>query len=193
MMRQQIKLAAVLAVVVLSLTGFSKSSHGHGHSGSSHGSGGGCSSSRSSNGGYHSSTGNNDYDDDDDGSGSGSGSSGSNSGYSTPTNDPTTAYTASADSAPTVRVIKCAQPADGSRKAVTSSQVELTPTSYGAAKVAITVTFFDSAGNLLDTAHKKVELDATDGMAPKKFTVPMATPAKVDEVYRCSATAVLAR
>ncbi|MGW1463450.1 hypothetical protein ACWCPT_03705 [Streptomyces sp. NPDC002308] len=190
MMRQQIKLAAVLAVVVLSLTGFSKSSHGHGHSGSSHGSGGGCSSSRSSNGGYNSSTSNNDYDDDDDyGSGSGSGSS---SGYSTPTDDPTTDYTPSAGSDPTVRVVKCAQPADGSRKAVTSSQVELTPTSYGTSKVAITVTFFDSAGNLLDTAHKKVELDATDGLDPKTFTVPMASPAKVDEVYRCDATAVLA-
>ncbi|MGW2276652.1 hypothetical protein [Streptomyces sp. NPDC001770] len=189
MMRQQIKLAAVLAVVVLSLTGFSKSSHGHGHSGSSHGSGGGCSSSRSSNGGYHS-TSDNDDDYDYDGSGSGSGSS---SGHSTPTNDPTTGYTSSAGSDPAVRVVKCAQPAKGSRKAVTSSQVELTPTGYGTSKVRITVTFFDSAGNLLDTAHKKVELDATDGMESKTFTVPMASPAKVDEVYRCDATAVLAR
>ncbi|WP_327176288.1 hypothetical protein OG599_13950 [Streptomyces sp. NBC_01335] len=187
MMRQQIKLAAVLAVVVLSLTGFSKSSHGHGHSGSSHSSGGGCSSSRSSNG-YHSSTSDND-DDDYDGSGSGSGSS---SGYSTPTADPTTDSTPSAGSAPTARVVTCAQPAAGSRKAVTSSRVELTPTSYGTSKVDITVTFFDSAGNLLDTAHKKVELDATDGLDPKTFTVPMASPAKVDEVYRCDATAVLA-
>lgn len=183
MMRQQIKLAAVLAVVVLSLTGFSKSSHGHGHSGSSHSSGGGCSSSRSSNG-YHSSTSDND-DDDYDGSGS-------SSGYSTPTADPTTDSTPSAGSAPTARVVTCAQPAAGSRKAVTSSRVELTPTSYGTSKVDITVTFFDSAGNLLDTAHKKVELDATDGLDPKTFTVPMASPAKVDEVYRCDATAVLA-
>ncbi|MFF7360605.1 hypothetical protein [Streptomyces sp. NPDC008125] len=188
MMRQQMKLAAVLAVVVLSLTGFSKSSHGHGHSGSSHGSGGGCSSSRSSNGGYHSTTGNND-DDDDDGSGSGSGSS---SGYSTPTDDPTTGYTPSVSSDPTARVVTCARPADGSRKAVTSSEIELTPTGRGNSKVAITVTFFDSAGNLLDTAHKKVALDAVDGLDPKTFTVPMASPAKVDEVYRCDVTAVLA-
>ncbi|MFG2128777.1 hypothetical protein ACGFNV_13410 [Streptomyces sp. NPDC048751] len=83
---RSIKLTAVAALVVLSLTGFS-TSRGHGH-GSSHGSGGGggCSSSSqdhdsssSTSGGSGSRYHDNDYDDDDDYGTSGSGGSGDTS------------------------------------------------------------------------------------------------------------------
>ncbi|MEU1085248.1 hypothetical protein ACFYPN_11210 [Streptomyces sp. NPDC005576] len=181
MVRQQMKLAAVLAVVVLALTGFSTSSHGHGSSHSS-GDGGGCSNDRKSNGGYGSTT--NNYDDDDDydyGSGSDS---------SSVTDEPTLDAASVPTPDPEVRVIKCAQPAEGSRKAVTSSQVELTPVTFGTAEVDITVTFSDSATNTLDTAHLRVELDSTDSLDPQKFTVPMAHPGKVDDVHHCDARAV---
>lgn len=83
---RSIKLTAVAALVILSLTGFS-TSRGHGH-GSSHGSGGGggCSSSSqdhdsssSTSGGSGSRYHDNDYDDDDDYDTSGSGGSGDTS------------------------------------------------------------------------------------------------------------------
>ncbi|MGW0860393.1 hypothetical protein [Streptomyces sp. NPDC002690] len=186
MVRQQMKLAAVLAVVVLALTGFSTSSHGHGHSGSSHGSddGGGCSNSRKSNG-YSSGSTTDDYDDD-----YGS-SSGSSSDSATATDEPTPDPTAVPTTDPGVRVLRCARPADGSQKAVTSSLVELSPANYGTAEVDITVTFADSASNTVDTAHLRVELDASESLDPQDFTVPMKNPGKVDEVYDCYASAVL--
>ncbi|MFD6424644.1 hypothetical protein [Streptomyces sp. NPDC060198] len=191
MVRQQMKLAAVLAVVVLALTGFSTSSHGHGHSGSSHGSGGGgCSNSHKSNG-YNSGSTTDDYDDDDYGSGSSS-SSGSDSATDSVTEEPTPDPSAVPTTDPGVRVLTCAHPANGSQKAVASSQVELSPVDFGIAEVDITVTFSDSATNTLDTAHLRVELDASESLDPQKFTVPMKDPSKVDEVYDCNATAVLA-
>ncbi|WP_328721192.1 hypothetical protein OHT52_17715 [Streptomyces sp. NBC_00247] len=191
MVRQQMKLAAVLAVVVLALTGFSTSSHGHGHSGSSHGSGsgGGCSNSHKSNG-YNSGSTTDDYDDDDYGSGSSSGST-SDSTTDSFTDEPTPDPTAVPTTDPGVRVLKCAHPADGSKKAVASSQVELSPVDFGIAEVDITVTFSDSATNTLDTAHLRVELDASASRDPQKFTVPMTDPSKLAEVYDCNATAVL--
>ncbi|MCX5397639.1 hypothetical protein [Streptomyces sp. NBC_00102] len=192
MMRQQIKLAAVLAVVVLSLTGFSTSSHGHGGSGHSSGGGGGCSSNRSSNG-YGSGTGNSSgYDDDDDYDyGSGSDSSSSSSGSTaTATDEPTTDTTPVSSTDPTARVVTCARPADGSRKAVTYSEVELTPTSYGTAEVEINVSFLDSADNKISMGRLRVELDASDSLDPQRFKVQMTSPDKVDEVYRCEAEAV---
>ncbi|WP_327269272.1 hypothetical protein OG233_18335 [Streptomyces sp. NBC_01218] len=181
MVRQQVKLAAVLAVVVLALTGFSTSSHGHGGSSHHSGGGGGCSSSKKSNGDYDAN--NNTYDDDDD-----------DDYYSdSSTADPTTdATTEAATTDPTVRVVRCAEPAKGSRKAVTVSTVELTPTSSGTARVDLTVTFWDSAGNSVDTGTRQVTLDAGSPLDTQDFTVPMAHPATVDEVYRCTAEAVLA-
>ncbi|WEH41326.1 hypothetical protein [Streptomyces sp. AM 2-1-1] len=180
MVRQQVKMAAVLAVVVLALTGFSTSSHGHGGSSHHSGGGGGCSSSKKSNGDYDAN--NNTYDDDDD------------DYYSdSSTADPTTdATTEAATTDPTVRVVRCAEPAKGSRKAVTVSTVELTPTGSGTARVDLTVTFWDSAGNSVDTGTRQVTLDADSPLDTQDFTVPMAHPATVDEVYRCTAEAVLA-
>ncbi|MCA1275275.1 hypothetical protein ACIPQH_06090 [Streptomyces rubiginosohelvolus] len=169
MMRRQMKLAAVLVVVVLALTGFSTaSSGGKGRSGKSSSSdGGGCSSSKKSNNGYRDTDHDDDYDD--------SSSSGS---YSTPT--PT------ASDAPAVRVIRCATPRKGKRKAVTSSLVELRANEPGSQAYEIDVRFVDALGNTLDTAETTANLD---GGEVRTLTVRMESPGKVSKVKRCEVTA----
>ncbi|MET7411797.1 MULTISPECIES: hypothetical protein [Streptomyces] len=169
MMRRQMKLAAVLVVVVLALTGFSASSSGgKGRSGKSSSSGGGgCSSSKKSNNGYRDTDHDDDYDD--------SSSSGS---YSTPT--PT------ASDAPAVRVIRCATPRKGKRKAVTSSLVELRANEPGSQAYEIDVRFVDALGNTVDTAETTANLD---GGEVRTLTVRMESPGRVSKVKRCEVTA----
>ncbi|MFE1364465.1 hypothetical protein ACFW84_09490 [Streptomyces anulatus] len=174
MMRRQTKLAAVLVVVVLALTGFSTSTSGgkggKGKSGKSSSSGGGgCSSSKKSNNGYR----DNDFDDDYDDSSS-SGSSGS---YGTPT--PT------ASDAPAYRIIRCAQPRKGKRKAVTSSLIELRANEPGSQAYEIDVRFVDGFGNTMDTAETTVNLD---GGEVRTFTLRMESPRKVSKVKSCEVT-----
>lgn len=173
MMRRQIKLAAVLVVVVLALTGFSTSSSGGKGSKSkgSSSSGGGCSNSKKSNSGYR----HNDYSDDDNSS---SGSSGSTYGTPTPT--------ASGD--PVVRVIRCARPGKGKRKAVTASVVELRSNDTRSHRYEVDVTFLDARGNTVDTAETTTTLDAGD---VRSLTVRMDSPRKVSQVSRCEVTAQL--
>ncbi|MGY5001686.1 hypothetical protein [Streptomyces griseus] len=172
MMRRQMKLAAVLVVVVLALTGFSTSTSGgksgKSRSGKSSSSGGGCSSSKKSNNGYH------DYDDDNDSS-----SSGSSGSYGTPT--PT------ASDAPAVRVIRCAAPRKGKRKAVTASLVELRANEPGSQAYEIDVRFVDALGQTVDTAETTTNLD---GGEVRTLTVRMDSPGKVSRVKRCEVTAV---
>ncbi|OCC10920.1 hypothetical protein [Streptomyces sp. PTY087I2] len=174
MMRRQMKLAAVLVVVVLALTGFSTSSSGgkSGKSKSGSSSGGGCSSSKKSNNGYRDT----DYNDDDYDDSSSSGSSGS---YGTPT--PT------ASDAPAVRVIRCAAPGKGKRKAVTASLVELRANEPGSQAYEIDVRFVDALGQTVDTAETTTNLD---GGEVRTLTVRMESPGKVSRVKRCEVTAV---
>lgn len=173
MMRRQMKFAAVLVVVVLALTGFTTStSGGKSKGGKSSSSGGGCSSSKKSNNGYRDT----DYDDDDDDSSS-SGSSGSSYGTPTPT----------ASDAPAVRVIRCAAPRKGKRKAVTSSLVELRASEPGSQAYEIDVRFVDALGNTVDTAETTTDLD---GGEVRTLTVRMESPGKVSRVKRCEVTAV---
>ncbi|MEV5582411.1 hypothetical protein [Streptomyces parvus] len=174
MMRRQMKLAAVLVVVVLALTGFSTSSSGgkSGKSKSGSSSGGGCSSSKKSNNGYRDT----DYNDDDYDDSSSSGSSGS---YATPT--PT------ASDAPAVRVIRCAAPRKGKRKAVTASLVELRANEPGSQAYEIDVRFVDALGQTVDTAETTTNLD---GGEVRTLTVRMESPGKVSRVKRCEVTAV---
>ncbi|MEU0376678.1 hypothetical protein ABZ093_05140 [Streptomyces cyaneofuscatus] len=170
MMRRQMKLAAVLVVVVLALTGFSTSSSG-GKSGKSKGSssGGGCSNSKKSNSGYrHTDYSDDDYDD--------SSSSGS---YSTPT------PTASGE-ALDVRVIRCAAPRKGKRKAVTSSLLEVRSNYPGTQAYEIDVRFVDARGNTVDTAEATTILNVGE---EDTLTVRMDTPGKVSRVKRCEVTA----
>ncbi|ATY97470.1 hypothetical protein ACFWGE_26150 [Streptomyces bacillaris] len=173
MMRRQIKLAAVLVVVVLALTGFSTASSGGKGSKSkgSSSSGGGCSNSKKSNSGYR----HNDYGDDDSSS---SGSSGSTYGTPTPT----------ASDAPVVRVIRCARPGKGKRKAVTASVVELRSNDTRSHRYEVDVTFLDARGNTVDTAETTTTLDAGD---VRSLTVRMDSPRKVSQVSRCEVTAQL--
>lgn len=179
MMRRRMRFAAVLVVVVLALTGFSTSSSG-GKGGKSRGgksssSGGGCSNSKKSNGGYH------DYDDDD--YDSSSGSSGGST-YSTPT------PTATATDAPDVRVVRCAQPRKGKRKAVTTSTVEIRSTATGSHTYDVDVTFLDASGNTVDTGETTVDLDYDQA---ETLTVRMDSPRTVSRVKRCLVTAELRR
>ncbi|ARF63544.1 MULTISPECIES: hypothetical protein [Streptomyces] len=173
MMRRQMKLAAVLVVVVLALTGFSTAGKSRGgKSGSGSSSGGGCSSSKKSNNGYR----HTDYSDDDYDDSSSSGSSGS---YGTPT--PT------ASDAPAVRVIRCAAPRKGKRKAVTSSMVELRAEEPGSQEYEIDVRFLDGSGRTVDTAETTTIVDGGD---VRTLTVRMESPGKVSRVKRCEVTAV---
>nr|WP_030120893.1 hypothetical protein [Streptomyces californicus] len=161
MMRRQMKLAAVLVVVVLALTGFSTAGKSRGgKSGSGSSSGGGCSSSKKSN--------------NDDSS-----SSGSSGSYGTPT--PT------ASDAPAVRVIRCAAPRKGKRKAVTSSMVELRAEEPGSQEYEIDVRFLDGSGRTVDTAETTTIVDGGD---VRTLTVRMESPGKVSRVKRCEVTAV---
>ncbi|MFJ2022770.1 hypothetical protein ACIODW_03015 [Streptomyces sp. NPDC087897] len=174
MMRRQMKLAAVLVVVVLALTGFSTSGSGgksrSGKSGSS--SGGGCSSSKKSNNGYRDTDYGDDYDDS-----SSSGSSGSSYGTPTP----------AASDAPAVRVIRCAVPRKGKRRAMTSSLVELRAKEPGSQEYEIEVRFLDGLGRTVDTAETTTILD---GGEARTLTVRMESPGKVSRVKRCEVTAV---
>ncbi|MEU2486754.1 hypothetical protein ABZ593_19365 [Streptomyces sp. NPDC012617] len=172
MVRRQMRFAAVLVVVVLALTGFSTSSHGgkSGKSRSSGGSGGGCSSSKKSNNGYR------DYDDDDYDSSSG----GSTYGSATPS--PT------ASDAPGLRVVRCAQPKKGKRKANTSSSIEITSTATGTHVYEIDVTFVDAKGLTVDTGETEVEVDGGDS---RTVAVRMDSPRSVSRVKRCLVTAEL--
>ncbi|AWL86787.1 hypothetical protein AMK14_06260 [Streptomyces sp. TSRI0445] len=175
MMRRQMKLAAVLVVVVLALTGFSTSSSGgKGRSGKSSSSdGGGCSSSKKSNNGYRDT----DYDDDDYGdSSSSSGSSGAS-----PTPTPT-----ASDEALDIRVIRCAAPRKGKRKAVTSSLIEVQANDRYTQDYEIDVRFVDARGNTVDTAEATTTLDSGDFTT---LTVRMDSPGKVSRVDRCEVTA----
>ncbi|MEU9672124.1 hypothetical protein AB0D92_01110 [Streptomyces parvus] len=171
MMRRQMKLAAVLVVVVLALTGFSTASSGS-KSGKSKGgssSGGGCSSSKKSNNGYRDTDYDDDYDDDSSSSGS----------YSTPT--PT-----ASDDALAVRVIRCAAPRKGKRKAVTSSLLEVRSNYPGTQAYEIDVRFVDARGNTVDTAETTTILNVGE---EDTLTVRMESPGKVSRVKRCEVTA----
>ncbi|WP_250287996.1 hypothetical protein [Streptomyces atroolivaceus] len=171
MMRRQIRFAAVLVVVVLALTGFSTSSHG-GRSGKSSGGsgGGGCSSSKKSNSGYR------DYDDDHDSSSSSSGGS----TYESATPE------ATASEAPVLRVVRCAQPKKGKRKAQTSSSIEIRSTAMTTQVYEVDVTFVDAKGLTVDTGEAEVELGAGDSTI---ISVPMDSPRLVSRVKRCQVAA----
>ncbi|MFJ9621195.1 hypothetical protein [Streptomyces sp. NPDC101181] len=161
MMRRQMKLAAVLIVVVLALTGFTTSTSGgksgKSRSGGSSSSGGGCSSSKKSNNGYSS------------------------------TRSHKKSSTGSGTTSPTVRVVRCAEPGEGARKAVPSSLVEVRAQSRatGSRQYRVDVRFLDAAGRTVDTA---VATTSVKGGESRRVTVPMDDVDKVSQVERCEAT-----
>ncbi|MFI1175334.1 hypothetical protein [Streptomyces melanogenes] len=165
------RFTAVLAGVVLALTGFS--GHGHGKSG---GGGGGCSNSHKSNGssGYH-------HDDDNYGS---SGGSGSNSGSYTPSPTPSPSATA------TGTVVTCVSPAKGKRPAVTAATVRVTgdPLATGSHRYRLEVAFLGAADETVDTGSAFVTLDAG---AAQSVQVPMALTSRLDKVKECRVVKVM--
>ncbi|MET9660890.1 hypothetical protein [Streptomyces sp. NPDC006510] len=175
MMRQHIKLSAVLVVVVLALTGFSTSSHGgrsgKSKSGGSSSSGGGCSNSKKSNG--------SDYDDDDYDSSSSS-SGGTDYATATPS--------ATASDEPQAYVFRCAQPRKGKRKAVTTSTVRLTANATGSHTYEIEVAFLNARGNAIDIGYATVD---AEGGETKTVSVRMDDPHKVSKVKNCRVEAEL--
>ncbi|MGW1316957.1 hypothetical protein [Streptomyces sp. NPDC002426] len=178
MMRRQMRFAAVLVVVVLALTGFSTSSSGgksgKSRSGKSSSSGGGCSNSKKSNGSYHH------YDDDDDYDSSSSSSGGSAYESATPA--------ATASESPALRVIRCAQPKKGKRRATTTSSVEIRSTAAVTHTYEVDVTFVDAKGLTVDTGETDIEVDAGEKQI---ISVAMDSPRAVSRVARCLVTAEL--
>ncbi|WP_037669909.1 hypothetical protein [Streptomyces griseus] len=166
---RSIRLTAVAALVVLSLTGFS-TSRGHGH-GSSHGSGGGggCSSSSqdhdssSSSGGGSSGSRYHDYDDDDDYD---TGSSGGSSGT-----------TSSAARDATVELVSCVTEADA------YATVEVTNPNSTGYFFTITVKFLDAKSDQVDLRTVDEFVAAND---TAKVQVPLANPGLAAKVDRCA-------
>ncbi|WP_329457327.1 hypothetical protein [Streptomyces sp. NBC_01497] len=210
MIRQRLKVVAVAGVVVLALTGFSH----HGHSHGSGGTGGGCSGpSHTSDSGTSDATGgssgsgsgsDDSYDDDTDGSYGGSSGSydddsdlpgstpGSRYGYdSRPTGRSADTASDGGDTAAkavaTVRTVRCASPAKGGRKAVTSSKVEVTASldNGGTARFDVDVVFDDAGANTVDTGTAAVRLKPGQRTT---VTVPMNTPSQVSRVAECEAS-----
>lgn len=143
-----LKLTAVSALVVLTLTGFST---GRGHGGSSGGDGGGCSSSSqnhdssTSGGGSHR---DDDYDSDpdygDSDSGTGGGGSGPDAGSSSSLQDGT------------VKLLSCAT------KTSPHATVEVTNPNARTATFSVTLHFRDGQGRLIAPVTEDVEVPGAD-------------------------------
>ncbi|KAK1179896.1 hypothetical protein B7755_018170 [Streptomyces sp. NBS 14/10] len=186
MMRRGLRLTAVLAVVLVALTGFK--SRGHGRHGS--GGGGGCSSSNSSHsssssGGY---SGSDDYDSDSGSSGSGSGgyryhdryddndsssSSGSSSGSSSKPGE----------LAPAVAVVKCAGKDKNGEPAAT---VKVTNQTDRSQTYIVTMDFRDKDSKVTSgSAHARFAAKQT-----KTVKVPLDDPGVVGTVVTCEVVSV---
>ncbi|MGW7432102.1 hypothetical protein ACWGIN_21445 [Streptomyces sp. NPDC054861] len=180
MVRRRLRLAAVLTVVVLALTGFQTSAHagkssgkGRGGSSSSGGgsgdSGGGCSSSKKKN---------DDYD--------GSGDSGGDTSTYEPT--PTVTASASSTSAVEVVVVDCVEPARKKRKGKPARKADTTATVRITSRETFTETFdvelgfVDAGGAEVDDADTRVTVEPGE---TKTFEVAMDTPKAVDKVRSC--------
>ncbi|AJE84704.1 hypothetical protein SLNWT_4328 [Streptomyces albus] len=144
-MRAQLRLTAVLAVVVLSLTGFSaRGGHG-GHGG--HGSGGGgCSSSHQNHGGGSSYR---DHDDDDDDYGGGSG------GYE----DPYPRESGSPSGTAVATVVRCAGD-KGAPGGNGRAEVVVRHTRGFAVTYRVRLTFRDASGAVLTRGEGSVHVPA---------------------------------
>ncbi|MER7397094.1 hypothetical protein ABT381_16490 [Streptomyces sp. NPDC000151] len=165
MAQRHLRLTAVVAFVLLSLTGFRP--HGHG----SDSGGGGC-SAHSSSSGYHSShhyDDDDDYDDDDYSGGSGSDSS----------PEPT------ATQAPSGTIIACVDPDEATPHALVRLVVGDPHTD-----VTVTVRFLGADATVVDTAKVKLnpyedDYDADETTDNPEVQVPMAHPDRADKVANC--------
>lgn len=183
MARRNLRLVAVLAVVLLTLTGFRPGgggSRGGSHGGGDHVSGGGCSNSGAHAGsGSHSGTG--DYDDDYDGS-AGGGDYAGGGGDGGATSSP------SGGAMPDAEVVECdvAEPDDGEP----GSKVRIRNADEVDSELTVTVGFRDADRELVDTAVATIDpyrdaIEGADYLGDPVVEVPMAHPERSDEAVRC--------
>ncbi|MEH0420553.1 hypothetical protein [Streptomyces sp. B21-083] len=182
-----LKLTAVLALVVLALTGFSSGRHGHGRSSKGSG-GGGCSSSSQNHGGSSTSSGSTSgsgssgsyrSDDDDSTYGSGSNTSGGGSGYtqrpgyrSTPSSSST--GSGSALKAGTAKLVSCAT------ASTPYATVEIANPNRRRADFQAWVTFYDAEGTLLIRTRSGMVTVPTKGKANTEVKLGQRFLASVD-------------
>ncbi|WP_254402840.1 hypothetical protein [Streptomyces sp. AC555_RSS877] len=163
---RRVKFAAVAALVVLSLTGFS-TGRGHRSSGSSSGDGGGggCSSSSQNHDSSSSSSGGSTYrDDDDDYNDTGSSSGSSSGGTSKPLRDAK------------VELVTCATEDEA------YATVEVTNPNSRGADFTVTVRFLDAGSEQVDVRSVD-EFVTAKGVV--KVRVPLAAPGMAAQVDRC--------
>ncbi|MGW5196599.1 hypothetical protein [Streptomyces spiralis] len=184
---RRLRFTAVLAIVVLALTGFSRGhGHSHGHSHHSGGGGGGCSSSHQDHDSSSSTSGGGSYDDssgdsDDDSYGSSSTSGGSyNRRTRHPTPTPSGASSGTTLTAGTAKLISCAT---GKRPYAT---VEITNPNNRKATFQAWVTFYDADGAFLvsDTSPEvsvPAEGKATTRVPLDKSFLPAVDHCEADE------------
>ncbi|MFE9774026.1 hypothetical protein ACFYOV_20605 [Streptomyces sp. NPDC005931] len=158
-----LKLTAVAALVVLSLTGFSTGRGGTGGSGD--GGGGGCSSSSQNHDSSSGSGGGSHRDDDYDDSGSAGSGGGSDGGA-----DGSTLRAA------TVELVACASPR------TPYATVEVTNPNTTEGVFAVTVTFLDKAGARVATRLEEIPVPAGDTVTAE---VNLADPQQAARITRC--------
>ncbi|MEU1401530.1 hypothetical protein ABZ471_04040 [Streptomyces sp. NPDC005728] len=184
---RRLRFTAVLALVVLALTGFSR---GHGHSRHGGSGGGGCSSSHQDHDSSSSTTsgggsygGGSSYDDPDDdsyGSGyasSGSSASGSTGGYRTrPTHRATSTPSGSGKALEegTARLISCAS------QTTPYATVEVTNPNSRKADFQVWVTFYDAEGTLLLSNESPQVSVPANGRATTRVTLGKRLLSSVD-------------
>ncbi|WJD97800.1 hypothetical protein [Streptomyces antimycoticus] len=178
-MRRGLRLAAVLTVVLVALTGFKGRGHGHG------GGGGGCSSSSShhSGSGSGSSSGSGGYSDsDDESSTTGAGSGGSR--YRDYDGDSASSGTTSPN-APQATVVSCAGKDKSGHSAAT---VKVRNRSGAADTYLVDMSFQDRDGSTLTTGRADVRVPAGKS---RTVRVPLDDPSVSGTVVRCEVVSVL--
>jgi hypothetical protein len=160
-MTRHLKLAAAILAVLFTISGFAPAGKSRSHSHSSHGhGGGGCSSSHSTSHNYH-------HHDDDDDYGSSGGSSGSGGSR---TSSP------KSSKKPHAKVLSCASASKPSSLVQVDSALGYTK------EFAVSVTFLDQAGDVVDTGTAHVKVPPYD---ERNVTVKMPNPSKADQVSSC--------
>lgn len=155
-----LRLTAVSALVVLTLTGFSTGRHRGGDGGG----GGGCSSSSQNHDSSPKSGGYRDHDDDDDDYDYGSGSSGSDGTGGEPTATATSTLTDA-----TVELLSCAS------KSARHATVRVTNPNLSDGSFTVRVVFENRAGARITTARQQVDVPADDTVTVR---VPVGGDAK---------------
>ncbi|GAA1730902.1 hypothetical protein [Streptomyces yatensis] len=182
-MRRGLRLAAVLTVVLVALTGFKGRGHGHG------GGGGGCSSSSShhSGSGSGSSSGSGGYSDsDDESSTTGSGSGGSRyRDYDDDDYGSSPSSGSSSPNAPRTTVVLCAGKDKSGHPAAT---VKVRNRSGGADTFLVDMSFQDRDGSTLTTGRADVRVPAGKS---RTVRVPLDDPSVSGTVVRCEVVSVL--